>query len=134
MTRARIESISPSLIVSNVTQTIAFYREKLGFETMYEQPEGDPFFAIVRRDGVMIFLKAHGSVEPMPNCSRHPWIKWDAYVYVPDPDALAAEFAGNGLEFHKPLTITSENLRGFEVRDPDGYVLFFGRPYQERIL
>ena len=64
----------------------------------------------------------------MPNSSRHPWMKWDAYVSVPDPDALAAEFAGSGVVFHTPLGNTSENLRGFDVRDPDGYVLFFGRP------
>jgi hypothetical protein len=24
--------------------------------------------------------------------------------------------------------ITTERLRGFEISDPDGYVLFFGRP------
>jgi catechol 2,3-dioxygenase-like lactoylglutathione lyase family enzyme len=128
MTRARIGTIAPCFLVSNVTQTIAHYSEKLGFEAMYQDPKDDPFFAMVHRDEAMIFLKAIESVAPTPNSSRHPWLKWDAYVSVPDPDALAAEFADNGLEFHKPLGITSENLRGFEVRDPDGYVLFFGRP------
>jgi catechol 2,3-dioxygenase-like lactoylglutathione lyase family enzyme len=129
MTRGRIESISPFFVVTNVSQTIAFYREKLGFETAYQEPMADPFFAIVRRDMAMIFLK-HGGAPPMPNPLRSPSMKWDAYVSVPDPDALAAEFAGNSLTLHKPLMNTSENLRGFEVRDPDGYVLFFGRPEQ----
>ena len=77
----------------------------------------------------MIFVKhGHESATPSPNSSRDPWTKWDAYLYVPDPEALASEFAGNGATFHKPLGITSENLLGFEMRDPDGYVLFFGRP------
>jgi catechol 2,3-dioxygenase-like lactoylglutathione lyase family enzyme len=127
MTRARIETISPFFIVSNVSKTIAFYRE-LGFETIYQEPQTDPFFAIVRRDGAMIFLKHGESAPPMPNPLRNPSMKWDAYVYAPDPDGLAAEFAGKSITFHKPLMNTSENLRGFEVRDPDGYVLFFGRP------
>lgn len=131
MTRARIAGICPFFIVRNVSRTIAFYGEKLGFEAMYLEPPDDPFFGAVRRDAAMIFLKAIADVQPAPNTSRHAWIKWDAYVYVPDPDALAAEFASNGLEFHKALGITSENLRGFEVRDPDGYVLFFGRPNNE---
>jgi hypothetical protein len=64
----------------------------------------------------------------MPNTSRHPWIKWDVYFFVPDPDALAAEFTDRGVALHTPLGMTSENLRGFTVRDPDGYILFFGRP------
>ena len=127
MTRARIESISPSFIVSNVSQTIAFYRDKLGFEAMYQDPETDPFFAIVRRGGAMIFVK-HVGEPPLPNSVRHPWAKWDAYVDVPDPDSLAAEFAGNGAAFRQPLGETSERLWGFEISDPDGYVLFFGRP------
>jgi catechol 2,3-dioxygenase-like lactoylglutathione lyase family enzyme len=128
MTRAGINAVFPFLIVSNVGQTVAFYCQKLGFEADFLEPRDDPFFGAVRRDGAMIFLKAQPDVPPLPNSSRHPWIKWDAYVSVPDPDALAAEFAASGVAFHTPLGITSENLRGFQVRDPDGYVLFFGRP------
>lgn len=128
MTRPTLTTIAPFFIVNHVPTTIAFYRDYLGFEIEYQDPQDDPFFAIVRRDGVMIFLKAHEGLQPMPNSSRHAWIKWDAYVSVPDPDALAAEFADRGLAFHKPVGKTSEGLRGFEVRDPDGYVLFFGRP------
>jgi hypothetical protein len=52
----------------------------------------------------------------------------DAFVYVPDPDALAAEFAVRRVPFSKPLQDTHDGLRGFEISDPDGYVLFFGRP------
>jgi hypothetical protein len=47
---------------------------------------------------------------------------------VRDPDALAAEFADRGAPFYKPPMNTTEDLRGFEIADPDGYVLFFGRP------
>jgi hypothetical protein len=43
-------------------------------------------------------------------------------------DALAAEFASRDVEFSEPLKDTSDGLRGFELRDSDGYVLFFGRP------
>ena len=128
MTRPTLATIAPSFIAAHVPTTIAFYRDYLGFEIEYRDPEDDPFFAILRRDSVMIFFKAHESLLPMPNSSRHPWIKWDAYVSVPDPDALATEFAGRGVTFHSPLGKTSEGLRGFEVRDPNGYVLFFGRP------
>jgi hypothetical protein len=49
-------------------------------------------------------------------------MRWDAYVYVPDPDALAAEFADHGTAFSVPLKDTHDGLRGFEICDPDGYV------------
>lgn len=52
----------------------------------------------------------------------------DAYVGVPDPDAMAAEFASRGVVFSLPLEDTHDGLRGFELKDADGYVLFFGRP------
>ena len=53
--------------------------------------------------------------------------RWDAYVNVSDPDTLAAEFASRGVEFFVPLQDTQDGLRGFEIEDADGYLLFFGR-------
>ena len=43
MTRPTTQAISPFFIVSNVDQTIAFYCDKLGFETRFEQPDRNPF-------------------------------------------------------------------------------------------
>jgi catechol 2,3-dioxygenase-like lactoylglutathione lyase family enzyme len=127
MTRPAISGISPSFIVRNVTEATSFYRDRLGFDITYQHPDQDPFIAIVCRDGAMIFVKAVGE-EPLPNCKRHPWARWDAYVYVPDPDALATEFTSRGVTFSIPLKDTNDGLRGFELEDADGYVLFFGRP------
>ena len=67
-------------------------------------------------------------VSPCPNPSQHPWARWDVFIHVSDPDALAAELAGRGLPFRTPLEDTEDGLRGFETEDPDGYVCFFGRP------
>jgi len=64
----------------------------------------------------------------VPNYTRDPAARWDAYVQAPDPDALAAEYSARGVQFSKPLQDTHDGLRGFELKDTDGYVLFFGRP------
>ncbi len=128
MAPAKIEAISPFFIVSNVDQTIAFYCEKLGFETRFQQPARNPFFAIIGRDGAQLFVKSEQDVSPQPNSQRHPHLKWDAYLDAPDPDALAAEFTDRGAAFSTPLQDTHDGLRGFEISDPDGYILFFGRP------
>jgi catechol 2,3-dioxygenase-like lactoylglutathione lyase family enzyme len=117
----------PFFIVSGVEPSMRFYQDKLGFEPQFKQPADAPFFGIVGRDKVMLFLKS-GVVPPLPNGQRDPMMRWDAYCYTPDPDALAAEFAGRGAAFSNPLKDTSDGLRGFEITDPDGYVLFFGRP------
>jgi len=128
MTRPTTTAISPFFIVSDVDRTIAFYRDTLGFETTFQQPEQDPFFAVLLRDGAQLFIKSDENVAPLPNAKRHPSMRWDAFVYAPDADALAADFGDHGATFSAPLADTHDGLRGFEITDPDGYVLFFGRP------
>lgn len=130
MDKPEIGGISPGFIVKDVAAAFEFYCEKLGFEIMFQGEPNDLFFGIVKRGPVMIFLKAIG-VDPVPNQTRDVGKgspPWDAYVYVPDPDALAEEFASRDVEFLVPLKDTEDGLRGFEVQDVDGYVLFFGRP------
>jgi len=131
MTQAQISGISPFFIVRHVPTSLAFYRDRLGFEVTFEGPEPDDiFFGIVCRGGAQILMKAVG-VPPVPNYTRdikQGIARWDAFVSVPDPDALAAEFAARNVEFFEPLTDTHDGLRGFEIKDADGYLLFFGRP------
>lgn len=131
MAQAQLAAVSPFFIVTHVPTSLAFYRDALGFTVTFEGPEpGDVFFGIVRRDGVQILLKAV-DVPPVPNHTRdigHGIARWDAFVETPDPDALAVEFASRGVRFFEPLQDTADGLRGFEVQDVDGYVLFFGRP------
>lgn len=128
-TQAQLGFVAPLFIVRDVLRSIPFYTDRLGFEVVYLGPDDDPYYAMVKRDGVRLMLKAiTPEVQPMPNPSRHHWARWDAYIYTPDPDGLAEELAARGVAFHKALHINSDNLRGFEVMDADGYVLYFGRP------
>ena len=130
MAQTRISGISPFFIVRHVPTSLAFYRDKLGFDITFQGPEpGDIFFGIVCRGGAQILFKDVG-VAPIPNYTRdikQGIARWDAYIEVPDPDALAVEFASRNVKFFEPLTDTDDGLRGFEVQDADGYVLFFGR-------
>jgi len=131
MIQPEISGIAPFFIVKNVPAALAFYRDRLGFDITFQGPEPDDiFFGIVRRGAAMIMFKDVG-VVPVPNYTRDVKkgiARWDAYLYVPDPDALAAEFSSRNVEFSEPLKDTDDGLRGFELRDADGYVLFFGRP------
>ena len=131
MSETEIGSASPLFIVRDVPATLAFYREKLGFNITFEGPEpGDIFFGIVQRGKAMIMFK-DVDVDPVPNYTRdigHGIANWDAYVYVPDPDALFAEFKSRDVQFKMPLENNFDDLRGFEVRDVNGYIIYFGRP------
>jgi len=39
MTRATLERMCPFFIVSDVARSIAFYRDTLGFQTWYQEPD-----------------------------------------------------------------------------------------------
>jgi catechol 2,3-dioxygenase-like lactoylglutathione lyase family enzyme len=130
MTRPVINGIAPFFIVDNALAAVAFYRDKLGFDVIFQEPRHSPFFAIVCRDSAMLMVKAI-EVKPLPNSTRDPAARWDAYLNVPDPDALAAEFTSRGVIFSEPLKNTTDGLRGFELKDADGHVLFFGRPRED---
>ena len=134
MTQTEISGIAPFFIVRNVPVALEFYRDRLGFDITFQGPSDDDiFFGIVKRGAAMIILKAIG-VDPVPNYTRdikQGIARWDAYLYVPDPDALAAEFSSRNVEFFKTIKDSEDGddgLRGFEVKDADGYILFFGRP------
>jgi catechol 2,3-dioxygenase-like lactoylglutathione lyase family enzyme len=135
MKRPTISGISPFFIVADVPATLSFYRDMLGFEVTFRGPTpDDEFFGIVRRDGATIMFKALGVisdgkevlVEPVPNYNRKPAFSNDAFLEVPDPDALAAEFASRGVRFSVPLGDSDDGLRGFVIEDIDGYGLYFG--------
>ncbi len=115
--------------MKDVPAALAFYRDRLGFDVTFQAEPDDVYFGIVQRGGAMILFKAVG-VDPLPNRDRDAGARWDAYVHAPDPDALAAEFSGRNVEFCQPLEDTNDGLRGFELRDADGYILFFGRPHE----
>ena len=131
MSETEIGGASPLFIVRDVPATLEFYRYKLGFDITFQGPEPDDlFFGIVQRGKAMIMFK-DVDVDPVPNYTRdigHGIANWDAYVYVPDPDALFAEFKSRDVEFKMPLENNFDDLRGFEVRDVNGYIIYFGRP------
>ena len=130
-----LNSITPFFIVDDLEATIAFYQSQLGFEVRYKgggDSDVTDYWVFMGRDRVMIMFKAIApDVHPQPNSSRHEWARWDAYIYVDDPDALYTEFVSRKVKFHQELGDNSDGLRAFEVTDNNGYVLCFGRPIKE---
>jgi catechol 2,3-dioxygenase-like lactoylglutathione lyase family enzyme len=109
MAELNMSGIAPFFIVRNVPAALSFYRDRLGFDITFQGPADDISFGIVQRGAAMIMVRDVG-VDPLPNPQRESMARWDAYVNVPDPDALAAEFALRDVEFSEPLKDTEDGF------------------------
>ncbi len=129
---SRLASITPFFIVQDLAAAVSYYVERLGFRLDFDGPPDDVYYARVSRDGIGIMLKAIApDVSATPNHTRHPWARWDAYIYTEDPDGLFAEFRERGAVFVKELSFIDDGLWGFELSDADGYVLAFFRVHSQ---
>ncbi|HKO89753.1 MAG TPA: VOC family protein, partial [Polyangiaceae bacterium] len=103
----KLLSICPHFIVAQYRSSVDYYRGKLGFVPVIEVPEGEPFFAVVKRGGATIALKEIASeIPPMPNSTRHEWARWDAFVDTLNPDQLYEEYCAKGVTIHRPIADT----------------------------
>jgi len=93
-----VSGISPFFIVKNVPAALAFYPDRSDSVSHFR--DHLTIFSSASSNGVgaMIMFKDVG-VDPLPNYKREPAARWDAYLFVPDPDALAAEFASRDVPF-----------------------------------
>jgi catechol 2,3-dioxygenase-like lactoylglutathione lyase family enzyme len=127
-TGQNLTAICPFFIVKDLQASIAYYVERLGFNLDFQGPDGGPYYAGLSRDHAGVMLKQiMPDVLPCPNRTRHPWARWDAYIYTRDPDPLFAEFREHGVSFVTELSFIDNGLWGFEITDADGYVLAFFR-------
>jgi uncharacterized glyoxalase superfamily protein PhnB len=118
-----IRQIAPQFFTTNIPDSVAYYKEKLGFECLgtWQDP---PVYAIVARDWQKIHFRC--AAPPTPNPNKYADELLDAYLNVEDADALYAEYAGNGVEFTRRLANMPWRSREFVVKDCDGRLLAFG--------
>ena len=123
-----LQSITPFFIVKDLRASISYYVDRLGFQLEFQGPESDVYYAGLNRESASVMLKEIvPGVLPQPNHTRHPWARWDAYVYTANPDVLYKEFQERGASFVKELSYIDVGLWGFEIADADGYVIAFFR-------
>ena len=119
--------IAPLFTVTDVVSTANYYRDVLGFgyDRLWGEPPG---FCMVSRGGVVIMLAQICSPAALhPNRLIDPAGEmWDAYVWVDDADALAAEFKGKGVSIPRDICDQDYGCRDFDVEDCNGYRLCFG--------
>lgn len=118
-----LSHIAPVFRVKDIARSIAFYRDRLGFELEFLY-EG--FYGSVMRDGCHIHLQC-GTPAERDQAAFERNEHLDACVVVRDAEQLSRSLAAKGVLFSVPLRRMPYGTE-FYVRDPDDYVLGFVQP------
>jgi catechol 2,3-dioxygenase-like lactoylglutathione lyase family enzyme len=121
---ATLEAIAPLVPVRDPAASAAFYEQALGFRTLTLNPATR--YALVGRDAARVALV--GGMDAAALEATRTQIA--AYIYVRDLDALWSEL-GPGLQALPEGRVRapfeqSYGMREFHVKDPDGFLIFFG--------
>jgi len=108
----------PVLASLDIDKTVAFYKEKLGFDKLGYQ---DQNYAVIARDQVVLhFWKCNDPIHPQ-NTS--------CYIDVVEIDRLYEELKPKGvIHPNGPLKDQEYGMREFAVLDLDGNLIKFGQP------
>ncbi|WP_114492486.1 VOC family protein [Candidatus Ulvibacter alkanivorans] len=108
------------LLVSNMNTSLEFYTKQLEFKCTFSWM--DPItYAVLKRDGVSIHLSL--SETTIKKLQVHPAIS----IFVHDVDAVYNAFRTKNVEIYTPIGDRAYKMRDFDVLDPDGYMLTFGK-------
>ena len=118
-----IRQIAPQFFTTDIPATLAYYKDRLGFECLgtWQDP---PIYAILTRDKQRIHFRC--AEPPTANPDKYSDELLDAYLIVEDADAIYAEYSANGVEFARELADMPWQSREFVVKDCDGRLLAFG--------
>lgn len=118
----QIQNIVPVIECSNLSETIAYYVEKLGFELGFEwfdeEYNGPTTYAILHHNGKCIH-----AVQAEAGEEVHPV---RLYLFCLGLDAYFNEFRANGAEIDGDWQDFPMGTAEFDVIDPDGHRLTFG--------
>lgn len=125
MTKARLTEQAPVLLVKDMTASLVYWQEKLGFKG---QTWGDPpGFAILTRDGCHIMLSlVCGDHDIVPNWKIVNQM-WNAYFWVDDAAALYEEFTASGAKIDYHLGKKDYGVLEFGIQDLDEHDIAFGQ-------
>jgi len=125
----RLETITANLMVPDVDKTVAFYRDKLGFETVVTVPDQAPLeWAMLKRDDVVLMFQETGSLtgEYPVLKDRAPGGGLSLFVNVSNVDGLFAALRDTVEVLKEPHT-TFYGMREFAILDCNGQVLTFAQ-------
>ncbi len=106
------------LEVNNLEESLAFYRDSLGFEISKHTPESEPPMATVQAGSLKISLAQH--LETMLKRGRGV----SFFIGVSDVDDYYNQLRAKGVDVYPPAD-EGWGGRFITLQDPDKYRLFF---------
>jgi uncharacterized glyoxalase superfamily protein PhnB len=106
------------LEVNNLEESLAFYRDSLGFEISKHTPESEPPLATLQAGSLKISLAQH--LETMLKRGRGV----SFFIGVGDVDDYYKQLRAKGVEVYPPAD-EGWGGRFITLQDPDKYRLFF---------
>ncbi|MBR0709804.1 bleomycin resistance protein [Bradyrhizobium liaoningense] len=105
-------------VVSDITASLAYYRDVLGFEVTFEYGQ-PPSYACLCRGEVGLHLLVAAATKRLPG-------QGGLCVFVRDVDELYAELSARGARLLNRPEDRDYGMRDFDVVDADGNQLTFG--------
>lgn len=123
----RIHSAVPTLLVSDVDETVGWYVGELGFTLAgYFPPKPPTGWASLMRDGAeLMLLRLPGFQKPDLYDRRGAAGVWDVYFRTNGVHRLYETLKHKPF-VKQPLKRQPYKDWEFEVQDPNGYILVFG--------
>lgn len=126
--------LTNNLMVDSVDDTVAYYRDQLGFELLMSVPEEPPFqWAMMRRDGVeLMFQDRENLLDEVPELADRP-LGGSQTFYV---ETENVQDMADLVSRHNPKALLRGPYQTFygtteiQVRDPNGYIFTFSQGNQ----
>ena len=106
------------MTVRDIQQSLAYYRDKLGFDLVFEYGEPTYYAGVCSGDVSLHLVAAHRTPRQPGNGA--------VSIFVDDVDGLHAELQKRGAKILKAPANYDYGLRDFDVADLDGNMIFFG--------
>jgi uncharacterized glyoxalase superfamily protein PhnB len=113
----KLNKLTPMLTVTNMDETIRFYRDVLGFECA-NRSEG---WATLLNHGVEIMIALPNAHLPI----EKPHFTGSLYMNLDEVDPLWQKIVGKASAVY-PIENFYYGMREFAIRDNNGYMLQFG--------
>lgn len=132
MTTNLVQKLTANLFVDAIEPCLAFWKERLGFTTTAEVPEGDKLgFAILTNGQVELMYQSWESLEKdVPGAfARTQARSTGLFIEVSDLDAV--ERAMKGVTQLFPRRRTFYGMDEIGVREPGGHAVIFAQPAKQ---
>ena len=124
----QLRKSTPVLIVDAIEPSLAFWRQRLGFESPVEVPhDGKLGFVILTNGVIEVMYQTAASVDAEAPAILHGWRNDKSFLYIEVDDIDAVATALDGFEIVLPRRRTFYGATEIGYREPAGHLVTFAQ-------